>query len=177
MIISDQVGYYAAAFCIGIVLALIVVTLQQRGYGWAPIYGSLLLLHPAWTMGVMSGDCGLGKRFNSGLVCILLLAVLVCHVFWPGMSKRRFVTRWCAVFWIAYLSCRIYNALPLPSLLPYRDDFTFYGELCSTLLLSWPNLLRFAVISSFVLFIWWLVDRIRNKLVTSKVEPGESIQF
>jgi hypothetical protein len=168
--LSEQVGWYAITFCVAVTIALVALTVQQRNYAWLPIYGTLLVLHPAWTVSVMSGDCGLGRRFDAGVFCLLFLAVLLFHIFWPQFSRRRFVNWCCFVFWIAWLVCRTYSALPVPHLLPIGGgEFTFYGELCDTLVIAWRDLFSLALLFSLVSFIWWLIARIRKRFTAAKV--------
>jgi hypothetical protein len=54
MVLSTQVGWYAAAFSVAIVFASVLLSLNRDSFVWSLICVMLLVLHPAWTMGVDS---------------------------------------------------------------------------------------------------------------------------
>src|SRR5437763_16356020 len=82
MHISTQTANYAAGFCIAITIALLFLNAPKRNFSWMPMYGLLLLLHPAWTMSVYRGDCGFEKRFYSGVVSLIFAAMIICTFAW-----------------------------------------------------------------------------------------------
>ncbi len=102
-ITSDEIRYCAGGFGIAITLASILVSWQKRSFTWAPLYGSLLLLHPAWWMSLDAGDCGLAMRFLSVCASLTLAAILSCQIFWPHLGRRRFILSLCLVSWAVYL--------------------------------------------------------------------------
>src|SRR5437879_5478974 len=144
MWISTQVGYYAAAFCIGITIALIFLSVQQRSWAWAPVYGFLLLFHPAWTMGVTSGDCGVSKRFFSGAVCLVMVAVLTCETFWPHLSRRRLILVLCCICWLLYVPIFLSFLLHFPLLV----GSGLVEAMIESIVLSSRNILGLALVLS-----------------------------
>ena len=104
-ITSDEIKYFAGGFGIAITLASILVSWHKRSFSWAPLYGSLLLLlHPAWWMGVGSGDCGMAMRFLSVDASLTLAAMLICQLFWPDLSNGRFILGLCFISWATYFA-------------------------------------------------------------------------
>lgn len=114
-ITSDQIRYCAGGFGIAITLASILVSWHKRSFSWAPLYGSLLLLHPAWWMGVGSGDCGMAMRFLSIAASLTLAAILICQLFWPDLSRRRFIFSLCLISWAIYFAAVLFDELVLAS--------------------------------------------------------------
>src|ERR1700680_4888629 len=103
MRLSVYIGYYAAAFCAGVALTVLLLSSRQRSFASLPLYASLLLLHPAWTMDVFSGDCGYAKRFFSVAVSLVFVALLVLQFFWPQFSRWRFLVILCVISWASCL--------------------------------------------------------------------------
>jgi hypothetical protein len=75
-----SIGDYCAAF--GVVMMLTIFALQQfRLGGWPLIISSaLVVLHPAWTIDAIGGDCGELKRYSSYLVSILFVCLLLFQI-------------------------------------------------------------------------------------------------
>src|SRR4051812_33745797 len=99
---SMAIGHYAAAFAIVATLLFLIMNWRRGDFRWLPVYGSLLLLHPAWTMSVYLGDCGYAKRFMSVSVSVVFAAVLLCQIFRPRLRMRRFFLSLSAVCWFAF---------------------------------------------------------------------------
>jgi hypothetical protein len=100
---SAEIGYYAAACAVAVTFALVLLSVYRRDFAWTPIYGLLLLLHPAWTVPVDRGDCGDAMRFLAVTASLVLVAILVCQVFWPHLSRRRFLLALYFLLWALYL--------------------------------------------------------------------------
>jgi hypothetical protein len=122
MYISTQIGYYSAAFCAGITIALILLGFRQGSSAWVLLYGPLIVLHPAWTMGVYSGDCGLTKRFFSVAVSLAFAMLLVGRAFLPRLSRIRILWFLCLMAWVIYLAARLREFLSLEMAPPSPDD-------------------------------------------------------
>ena len=91
MYINHIIGYYAAVLAAIIVTALIILHWRHGGFVWLPVYASLLFLHPAWTMGVVSGDCGQGKRNLSILISAVFVSLLLRQIYRPRLTMRWFL--------------------------------------------------------------------------------------
>ena len=118
MLLSAQIGSYAAAFAIGIVFASVLLSLNRGSFVWSLLCVVLLLIHPAWTMDVVSGDCGYAKRFLSGAISLVLVVLLICQIFLPRFSKLRLLLILCATCWAAWLSLavnRLFHFLATPT--------------------------------------------------------------
>src|SRR3954470_12270178 len=107
MLLSQNVGYYAAAFGIVIAVLVLFVSLRQKILESLPLCALLLIVHPAWTMSAFNGDCGLSKRFLAVAASSLLLILLVLQPFWPRFSRLRFVLVVCIACWLSWLLLRI----------------------------------------------------------------------
>lgn len=156
---SIHIGYYAAAFAISLTCALLLLSWHQRNFAWLPLYASLLLLHPAWTIGANTGDCGYAKRFFSIAASIVLVALLVCQIVRPGMSRLRFLLVLSAVCWAAYLPLFLSFVLHFP----LRPGTGFAGELVQSFVLSSNTLLSVAVTLTLIYLVLWLFNRIRTR--------------
>jgi peptidoglycan/LPS O-acetylase OafA/YrhL len=162
MRLSVYIGYYTAAFCAGVALVLLLLSSRQRSFASLPLYGSLLLLHPAWTMGVFSGDCGYAKRFFSVVVSLLFVALLVLQVFWPQFSRWRFLVILGAISWASYLVLFLSHALHVP--LAIGEGFL--GEALQAFVLSYTYILRVALAFTLVCLIFWLFTRFYSRRST-----------
>jgi hypothetical protein len=159
MRLSVEIGRYAAAFAIGITLASIFLSFHQRNFVWLPLFLSFLLLHPAWTMGVFRGDCGEAKRFLSGAISLVLVALLICQIFFSHFSRRQFLLTLCALCWVAYLPFFLRSILHFPIVLGEG----FVGRIIQSFVLSSNDLLRLAVTLTVISLVLWLVERIRRE--------------
>jgi hypothetical protein len=173
--ISEQVGYYAAAFAIGVTLALIFLSLRQRNFAWLPLYGSLLLLHPAWTMTAVTGDCGFGKRFLSVAASLTMVAILICQIFWPHLSRRRFILSLCLIAWIAFLLDFVKPALPIPDSWRSLDD-GLPGQILVPFFAAGPGFSLVAIVLSLVSFVMWLFDRIASRRSSKEANSIKSAE-
>ena len=122
---SWRIGYYAAAFGIGVTLALVLLSWRERSFRWLPVYAVLLLIHPAWSMGI-GGDCGFGKRNLSGAISLLFILLLVRQIFRPAFPLRRFLfflaagslTVWLISAFYTHIGSR-FMGVPPEFLVPY----------------------------------------------------------
>jgi hypothetical protein len=154
MRLSVQIGYYAAAFAVGVTLALVLLNWHRGSFAWLPIYGVLLVLHPAWTMGVLSGDCGYAKRFFSGAVSLLFVAVLICQIFWAHLSRGRFLLALCATCWAAYCALWCFRLLRLAP-----PEHGFIADVIQSFMLSSQALFRVALALTAVSLTMWLLAK------------------
>jgi hypothetical protein len=163
MVLSTQVGWYAAAFSVAIVFASVLLSLNRGSFVWSLICVMLLVLHPAWTMGVDSGDCGYAKRFLSGALSFVLLALLMCQIFWPQFSRLRFLVILCALCWVASLP------FVAPVVVPYIFYFStmrgdsFFDKILQSFALSSHDLFRFAVVLSAICLAAWLSGQVQAR--------------
>ncbi len=85
---SIAVGYTHAAVAGGLLLASLAVSAFTRRWATPAVLVGLLVLHPAWTVSAISGDCGHLKRevswVFSGLGCVAL----------GGQAVRAVWSRW-----------------------------------------------------------------------------------
>lgn len=99
-----HIAYYASTFGLGITLASFLLSLHRRSFAWLPLCSLLLLLHPAWMMSTGRGVGGFSRQFFSLAVSVIFVGILTCQVFWPQLSRRRFLIRLCAIFWVTYFA-------------------------------------------------------------------------
>lgn len=90
MLTSEVVTLCAATFSLGIVLGLLAIDSIRRDFAWAPIYLSLLLIHPLCFTLADRADCGFGMRFTSVYVASLMAVVLGRQVFRWRIGRFRF---------------------------------------------------------------------------------------
>lgn len=102
-ITSSQVAFAAGGFAVGIALCSVALSLRDHQFTWAPLYGSVLLLHPSWTVG-LERDCGLAMRFLALAASTLMASILSCQLFCPNLSRVRFIGRLCLVSWAVYFA-------------------------------------------------------------------------
>jgi hypothetical protein len=167
--VSVEIGRCAAAFAIGITLAMFFLNCRQGRFAWLPLYGSLVLLHPAWTVGPYSGDCGYAKRFLSGAVSLVFVGLLICQIFLPRFGRRRFIFILCGVCWAAYLPLFFSNILHFPLSL----DNGLIGRIMQSFVASSNDLFRIALALSILSFVLWLFELIRKKIQVIRVEARE----
>ena len=84
------IASYHAAIGGGIVAALLFDRLVHHQKGWAfPIAYCLMLIHPAWTISAITGDCGKWKRDASYWVTGILTALLIWQFARVQLQSRR----------------------------------------------------------------------------------------
>lgn len=174
-ITSGQVAFGAGGFALGISLCLLLLSWHHGRFDWAPLYGAVLLLHPSWWMNVEAGDCGLAMRFLSIMASLTLAAILICQVFLPGLSKRRFLLTLCLVSWAAYLVL-----WPLDSIL--SDLWQFPGPnggVVAQAFLSWAaavnDLLLISLVLAGMCLIQGIFDWRRRRRLTQPTLPHRSL--
>jgi len=157
-ITSDEIRYCAGGFGIGVTLALVLVSWHRRSFAWAPLYVPLLLLHPAWIMSLRAGDCGMGMRFLSVSSSLILAAMLICQIFWPYLSRRRFIFSLCLISWATYFAGVVLHQFRMGD---------FYGGVAAQALTSFilggMHLRSVALALTFVCFFQGLSDRMHHR--------------
>lgn len=100
----------AAGFSTAIVFALVCLSIRQRSAKWAPIYVTIFVLHPVFWLGLeeMIGDMA---RFVWVAVSLVLASILILNLFWPEISRRRFILSLCVISWITLLLASLTAAL------------------------------------------------------------------
>jgi hypothetical protein len=111
---SVHITHLSAAFVIGIVIAGLALSLQQRRFPWVPFYVLLLATHPAWTMEA-GGDCGYVARCFSMLPSGLCAGILLCQILAPNLNRRRLVNVLCLISWAGYLFFWLQSVFGIPS--------------------------------------------------------------
>lgn len=78
---SIVIGYFCAAVGGVITLAMIYDHIRMRQWTFLPlICGLLLLIHPAWTVSAVHGDCGYSKRHASNLFSVIYVGLLMYQI-------------------------------------------------------------------------------------------------
>lgn len=148
--ISMSIGHYAAAFAMVATVTLLILNWRRRDFRWLPVYGALLIVHPAWTMSVYMGDCGYAKRFMSIAVSVVFAAVLLCQIFRPQLRIRWFLLILSGVCWIGYGASQLYwqivDYTPLISFLAG----VFSSAVIEAFLFASPILFKAAIVVSIV---------------------------
>jgi hypothetical protein len=158
MLLSTEIGGYAAAFGIGITLTSLLLSWHQRAFRWLPVCLFLLLIHPAWTIGV-GGDCGAYKRFMSTAISIVFVAVIVCQIFFPNFSRLRFLFRLCAATWVLSIPVIVGLLFHSPVL-----TIDFARSVTVPYIFAAPRLFVIAVALSLLWVALWLFERIRHTI-------------
>ncbi len=153
--LSIHISHVAAAFAIGATLGAIVLSWHQRRFDWLSFYGVLVILHPAWTMEAMGGDCGYAKRFFSVAASLLCAALILCQAFRPGFSRRKLLLIICAVSWVLWLLLFVPRLLHFP--IPSPEGFI--GETVQAFVMASGHILRVSLVLSLICIVWWLVSR------------------
>jgi hypothetical protein len=172
-ITSEQIRYCTAGFGIAITLASILVSWHKRSFTWAPLCGFLILLHPAWTMSLEAGDCGLRMRFLSVATSLVMATILTFQIFWPHLvSKRRFLLGLCVISWIAYLTCwPLSSILSHLSLFPTADDgFAAQAVLC--FITAENDLLTISLVLTCVCVVQGMLNWTRPQRLPQAQAPG-----
>ena len=139
MLRSHIIGIAAATFAIGVTLALVFLSWQHRTFQWLPLYAVLLLIHPAWTMGVVGGDCGQGKQNLSYAISLVFIALLIRQVLRPEFRMHRFLCYLAVVALGGFAAHQLYVNFGLPFIgapPEFMADYVLFG---------YPLLLPFGV--------------------------------
>lgn len=147
---SLKITHFAAILAVSFVLGSVCVSIFRRSLKWVPLYAGLFLLHPTWTMPIRD-DCGVFERFVSIAASLVLGAILLCQIFWPDVSRRRFLISLCLISWIAYFSSSY--------LMEYWNGLFEHGfvrQAIASLKLAQPRLMEIAPVLSLICFLQWL---------------------
>lgn len=159
---SQTIGAWAAAFAIGITVVLLLLNAYRGSFAWAPLYVSVLIFHPTWTIGIQNNNCGESMRFLSVAFSGVLGAILFCQVFWPYTSRQRFILVLCLSAWALYLV-----NWPLfvvaSDWLEYPLGNKFGDELVSAFLAAEKDLLIVALAFSLACFLPAIGDSLRRR--------------
>jgi glucan phosphoethanolaminetransferase (alkaline phosphatase superfamily) len=148
--ISMAIGRYAAAFAILASLTLLLVNWRRRDFRWLPVYGALLLVHPAWSMSVYTGDCGYAERFMSVAVSVVFAAVLLCQVFRRQLRIRWFLLVLSGVCWIAFGAAQLYWQIVDYTFLIGFLARVFSSSVIEAFLFASPTLFKGAIVVTVV---------------------------
>ena len=153
---SVNVGSVAAGLGIVATIVGFGISLYRRDFTWLPFYALLLALHPAWTISVFHGDCGLARRFLSGVASVVFVALLLIQIYRPRVTRHRFLLALCGFAWVLYLPLFLSFVLHAP-FLP-NDDF--FGHIIQAYTLSSHELAQIAVALSAACVVFWLASRL-----------------
>lgn len=78
-----------AAFVGALTAGSIVGAFKRSHWGFVIALAFFLLIHPAWTMSALRGDCGYGKVGTSVLLSFLAAAVYAGHLVSPWWDRYR----------------------------------------------------------------------------------------
>lgn len=109
-ILPSAIRCCAAGFSTAVIFALVCVSIRQRSAKWAPIYGTIFILHPVFWLG-LEEMLGHMARFVWVAVSLVLASILVLNLFWPEISRRRFILSLCVISWITLLLASLTAAL------------------------------------------------------------------
>jgi len=88
--VSILIGYrHAALAAVLLGLGLLLLTLSPKRWLFPAILGALLLLHPAWTVSAIHGDCGIMKRDASRVFTAVSSAALVLQAAGLLVARKR----------------------------------------------------------------------------------------
>src|SRR5262245_62108622 len=78
---SVEIGYTHAGIAGGLLLASVaLLAVARRGWALPAILLGLLIIHPAWTISVIEGDCGYLRRDGSWVVTVAGGLTVLCQV-------------------------------------------------------------------------------------------------
>lgn len=156
---SLRITHFAGLLAVCLVLGCGSVSIFRRSLKWVPLYSGLFLLHPTWTMPI-GNDCGVFERFVSIAASLVLVAILLYQIFWPDVSRRRFLISVCLISWVAYFSGNY--------LAQYWNGFLEHGfvrQVIASLSVAQPRLMEVASALSLICFIQWLWYRLQPSRV------------
>jgi hypothetical protein len=105
-----EIAYVMAALSAALVSVSLFVEWRRKKFSWLIVYAPLLMLHPAWQLGLdeirngggrVSADCFFGASGESIFLTAMLIAV-VFVMFPGGVSKRLFLLRAMLTFWTIF---------------------------------------------------------------------------
>lgn len=139
--ISIRIAAYAAAFALVVASILVILNWRRRDFRWFPVYGVLLVVHPAWSMSVYDGDCGYAQRLFSVMISVVLASILLCQLWRSQMSVRFFLLILAVLCWIAFGASQLYRQM---------IDYTWLLDLLSRIVS--PGAIESFVLASSTLF-------------------------
>lgn len=78
---SVRLGYLHAAFAVLVSAGLLLWHWRRGGLPWMALPAGLLLVHPAWTVSVMGGDCGYARRAWSLYFSVAFAVLLAVQLY------------------------------------------------------------------------------------------------
>jgi len=86
---SIRIAHYCAAFGFLVLLVIFYFQRFRAGRMWPlSVSIALLVIHPAWTVSAVSGDCGDSKREASYFVSFLLVGLLLYQIYASHRSRQ-----------------------------------------------------------------------------------------
>ena len=156
-------GYWSIAVTALLFASLLLVDLRCRDFRWLPLYGAFFAVHPAWTIGVMGGDCGFRRRFFSAAICLVFAGILLLRVNRPDFSRRFFVVILAACCWQAYLGTWVYWYRPFE---PRPNAFlaaVFESAPVQAFAISMTNLLAYALMLSVLALLAYVLQPVLRR--------------
>ena len=90
---NTEIGYQHAAFVGGlVVVAAVVYAVTRRRWGFPAAVLAVFALHPTWTFGTVSGDCGYFVRDSSPVIswiAALLVSAQAAYSGWVLVRATR----------------------------------------------------------------------------------------
>ncbi|MDQ2868048.1 MAG: hypothetical protein M3R59_06505 [Verrucomicrobiota bacterium] len=169
MHLSLTIGHIAGGVGIGLALIGLGLSVRRHDYRWLPFYAAVLLIHPAWTVSVRNGDCGLAKRFLAVVASLLILAALSMQI--SAVSRQRFLRALCIASWVLFLPV----FLPLHRLewspVSLLERSGHHDETWDSVVRGYVFSERYLFVTAIALTIVYLATALRRKIMT---QPGAS---
>jgi hypothetical protein len=91
---NTEIGHQHAAIVGGLVVASVVVFLITRRRWGVPVSVlALFALHPSWTVGTLSGDCGYFVRDASPILSVVAALIVAAQAVYTGWVLVRAANR------------------------------------------------------------------------------------
>ena len=159
MYLSISIGRYAAIFAGLITSTILLIAWHRKALGLLPVAIVCLLVHPAWSMDVSSGDCGDSMRFFSGVVSTVMIGLLICHTWIPWITTRVVLLSLCVLFWSIYVPLFLAHH----GFLQILPADTLWGHVIQSYVMSFEPIWRIALLTSGICLGYWLFVKKRKE--------------